>query len=87
MTGFGRAAFEIGGRSFEAEIRTVNHRHLDVRVRLPRQLTDHEPMVKSLVQARLERGKVDVNVSMPGGAMPPGELEVDREVAGQYVPP
>ena len=35
MTGFGRASFRVGGVAFEVEVRSVNHRHLDLRVRLP----------------------------------------------------
>ena len=67
MTGFGRATFEIAGRPFEVEIRTVNHRHLDSRIRLPRLLADQESLVKSLVQGGLSRGKVDVNISAGAG--------------------
>ena len=61
MTGFGRASFEVAGVSFAVEIRTVNHRHLDVRVRLPRQMADQEPLVKSLAQAkcRMEVGSAE----------------------------
>jgi uncharacterized protein YicC (UPF0701 family) len=40
MTGFGRSAFEVGGVRFDIEARSVNHRHLDLRFRLPRLLAD-----------------------------------------------
>ena len=40
MTGYGRGRFEVGGLAFEIEVRTVNHRYLDVRVKLPRLLAD-----------------------------------------------
>ena len=49
MTGFGRAAFEVDGVPYEVEIRTVNHRHLDVRARLPRSLAESEMQIKSRV--------------------------------------
>ena len=39
MTGFGRARFEVEGSAFEVEVRSVNHRYLDLRVRLPRSLS------------------------------------------------
>jgi uncharacterized protein (TIGR00255 family) len=85
MTGFGRASFEVAGRSFDVEIRSVNHRHLDARVRVPRPLADHESMAKSLVQARLGRGKVDVTITPSDPGRSDAELQVDAEVAGQYV--
>lgn len=84
MTGFGRAAFEVDGVEFEVEIRSVNHRHLDVRVRLPRQLADQESPVRARVQARLQRGKVDVNVATPSGALL-SEVEIDVDAARRYI--
>ena len=39
MTGFGAASFRVEERVFEVEVRSVNHRHLDTRVRLPRLLS------------------------------------------------
>jgi uncharacterized protein (TIGR00255 family) len=85
MTGFGRASFELTGVSFGVEIRTVNHRHLDAKVRLPRQLSEHEAAVNARVQGCLQRGRVDVSVSLAGGGSAAGELVVDDEVAAGYV--
>lgn len=85
MTGFGRASFEIAGRSFDVEIRSVNHRHLDARVRVPRPLADYEALAKSLVQERLGRGKVDVTIAPSDPGRSDAALQVDVEVAGQYV--
>ncbi|HEM45838.1 MAG TPA: DUF1732 domain-containing protein, partial [Alphaproteobacteria bacterium] len=85
MTGFGRASFEIAGRSFDVEIRSVNHRHLDARVRVPRPLADYEALAKSLVQERLGRGKVDVTIAPSDPGRADAALQVDVEVAGQYV--
>jgi uncharacterized protein (TIGR00255 family) len=85
MTGFGRASFEVAGVSFAVEIRSVNHRHLDTKVRVPRQLSEHESSVSARVQERLERGRVDVSISLAGGGTTSGQLVVDEEVAGSYV--
>ena len=62
MTGFGRA--EVSGQTMtvSAEARSVNHRHLDIAVRLPRALAAFEVDVRRLIQARLERGRVEVSV-------------------------
>ena len=45
MTGYGRADFEVGGLGFEIEVRSVNHRYLDARVKLPRMLAEREHAV------------------------------------------
>jgi uncharacterized protein (TIGR00255 family) len=85
MTGFGRADFEVMGVEFAVEARTVNHRHLDTRVRLPRLMADREHEVKSLVQGRFKRGKVDLTVSLASEAGAVTQLEVDRDAVEQYV--
>jgi uncharacterized protein (TIGR00255 family) len=85
MTGFGRARFELDGTSFDVEIRSVNHRHLDVRLRLPRSLAETESQLKTLVQERLQRGKVDASVALASGSAAPPTLEIDRELAARLV--
>jgi uncharacterized protein (TIGR00255 family) len=85
MTGFGRASFAVEGAGFDLEIRSVNHRYLDVRLRLPRLLAGFEAEVRTRVQSRFDRGKVDVVVQQPATAAPAPRLELDFEVAGRYL--
>ena len=85
MTGFGSAAFRCGAWSFELEARSVNHRHLDARVRLPRALTSLEPVLRSRVQERFGRGKLDVVVVAPEGGTPAPQLDIDLSVARDYL--
>jgi len=84
MTGFGRSRFEIEGQPFDCELRSVNHRYLDVRVRLPRRLGHGEAELRARLQERVARGKVDLTVAQPetGAAAP--RLEVDADAARQY---
>jgi len=85
MTGFGRASFQVEGHSFDVEVRTVNHRHLDVRLRLPRQLAAQEAAAKLLVQEHISRGKVDISVNQVDSDSVPTDLKVDEVLVGQYV--
>ena len=85
MTGFGRAAFEVDGIPFEVEIRSVNHRHLDVRTRVPRSLSESESQLKARVQERLRRGKVDASIAIASGSAAPPALEIDRALAERLV--
>lgn len=68
MTGFGRGRFSLGPSNFRVELRTVNHRFLDVRARLPWTDTELESRVTKQVHARLTRGRVDLTVEEEGGA-------------------
>lgn len=85
MTGFGRADFEVRGLLFEVEMRSVNNRYLDARAKLPRVFLSYEPVVKAAVQARLQRGKVDITIAQSSSSPPLARLEIDREAASQYV--
>jgi len=73
MTGFGRAAGAVQGWGVVVEARSVNHKGLDVKLRLPRALSADEPALLALVRSRLERGRVDVTVELAapltGGAV------------------
>src|SRR6267142_1106855 len=86
MTGFGRA--EASGESIAVtvEARSVNHRHLDVALRLPRALAALELDARRLVQSRLERGRVEVTVQLtPLGGAASQRVQVDGALAREYI--
>ena len=85
MTGYGQAAFEVDGIGFEVEIRSVNHRHLDARVRLPRGLTAFEGEVRAWIGERLGRGKVDASVRALAAGLPSESVELDLGAAERYL--
>jgi uncharacterized protein (TIGR00255 family) len=85
MTGFGNASFSADSGPFELDVRSVNHRHLDVRVRLPRALVSLEHDFHAHIQQRFARGKFDCRVATPEGASPAARLEVDVAVAHEYL--
>jgi len=62
MTGFGRAAFTAGGQGFSVEIKSLNHRYLDIKTKIPEPLSIVETRVRSLVKERLSRGSVLVTM-------------------------
>jgi len=84
MTGYGRSELDLGGARFEVEVRSVNHRYLDARAKLPRLLANADAALKTLAQQRLQRGKLDIHVA-PAGQSPTSQLEVDEAAAAQYV--
>jgi uncharacterized protein (TIGR00255 family) len=85
MTGFGRASFDVAGVRFDVEARSVNHRHFDLRLRLPRLLSNFEAASRDSVQERVSRGKVDVNVSASEGSSALQRLAIDEQAALEYV--
>lgn len=63
MTGFGRAAVLMDGRELTIELKSVNHRYLDLAFRMPRHVSFLEDEIRRMLTARLTRGHVDVFLS------------------------
>ena len=64
MTGFGRSLLQDGNTTVAVEVRTVNHRFLDLHVHLNRAFGFLESKVQQIVRNTIGRGRVDVNVSI-----------------------
>jgi len=62
MTGFGSAEGQIQGQRYKAELRSVNHRFLDLKVRLPRELSAFDAQVRQLVQGAFSRGSIELKI-------------------------
>jgi uncharacterized protein (TIGR00255 family) len=78
MTGFGLGEATLHGGRVTAEVRSLNHRFLEIRIRLPPELTDHSFFVEQLCRERLGRGRYDVSVRVESAALPPMELDLGR---------
>ena len=81
MTAFARIESQDEPGGVQWEIRSVNHRYLDVGVRLPEELRRLEPGVRQRVGAKLKRGKVDCMLRVLSAPSVPGGLPVDGELA------
>ena len=84
MTGFGQKQAPCQDGSVTVEIRSVNHRYLEVACRLPRPLHALEESLKKAVQQRCTRGRVDVTVTIQGGKGRGGLINLDQALAKQY---
>lgn len=82
MTGFG-AARTAGESDLSVEIRSVNGKFCDVRVRIPRDLSALEAKIAAAVKARVARGSVDCSIRRGSGAGPERVPVVDRELASR----
>jgi uncharacterized protein (TIGR00255 family) len=86
MTGFGRGEAVGEALTLTVEARSVNHRHLDIALRLPAALGSLEPEARRLIQARLERGRVDVVVQMASvDRRPLQDVRVNTALARRYL--
>ena len=81
MTGYGASAFSVGARRYEVELKSVNHRFLDLRFHLPRGFLSFEDELTRQVKARLSRGHLEISVrSLTGDEIAAG-FSVDLAAA------
>lgn len=85
MTGFGRASFENESKSYTIEVKSVNHRYLDVNIRMPRVLLTLEEKMRKIIKERINRGKVDVFVTYNSLSGNVGVATLNKELAESYI--
>ena len=84
MTGCGTGKAAGEGWEVTADLKTVNHRFLDISLRLPRNISFLEPVVRAEIGQALKRGHADVFLTVLSLAASSVQIEVDRDLALQY---
>ena len=84
MTGYGRARQTLNGRDITVEVRSVNNRYLDCKVKVPRTYIFAEDAVKARVQKAVSRGKVDVFITIDAAAADETVVAVNEPLARGY---
>ncbi|HVR42507.1 MAG TPA: YicC/YloC family endoribonuclease [Thermoanaerobaculia bacterium] len=87
MTGFGRASGKVGDRLFVSVLaKSVNHRYLEVSLRLPEVLWEMEPALRTLASERFHRGKLDLSIRAERLVDPDYEVRLSRNIAERVLP-
>ena len=84
MTGYGKSENVIEGHYFKIEIKSVNHRYLDITVRMPRQFQYMEDKFKNKISEKITRGKIEIFVNYECYSDGNYEVYVDRNLAKIY---
>ena len=85
MTGFGRCEIAENSRKFTVEIKSVNHRYLDVNIKIPKAFNFFESAVRSELKKYISRGKVDVFISCEDFSEKNSTVHYNREIAAAYL--
>src|SRR5712692_7339039 len=85
MTGYGRGAAARDGLSVEVELKGVNHRYLDLKMKLPAELAPLEPELRARVQKIVERARLDVGFALSSAQPPSYRVEVNRALVHGYL--
>jgi uncharacterized protein (TIGR00255 family) len=85
MTGFGRCEVVDAKSRFTVEIKSVNHRYLDVNIKMPKKLNFFESNIRSLLKEYTERGKVDIFITYEDFTEGNYSLKYNEGLAGEYL--
>lgn len=85
MTGFGRCEISDEERKFTIEMKGVNHRYLDVNIRMPKKLNYFETAIRNFLKQSIQRGKVDIFITYEDLSESQVSLRYNEALAGEYL--
>jgi uncharacterized protein (TIGR00255 family) len=85
MTGYGEASSQIRGTRVTVQVRSLNHRHLDLQLRAPREYLSFEEEIRKVIRQKISRGRLDVFINRSPAKGQGRRLELDEELLGEYL--
>ena len=85
MTGFGRSEVLKDSRKFTVELKSVNHRYLDVNIRMPKKLNFFETSIRTLLKSYADRGKVDIFITYEDLSQSQVSVKYNAALAAEYL--
>ena len=85
MTGYGKATLSRENREYQIEIKSVNHRYLDMNIKMPKTISYLEEEVKKTIMTYVKRGKVDVFITFENNSTEGRKIQINKEIASVYI--
>ena len=85
MTGYGKQNLSVEGREYQIEIKSVNHRYMDINVKIPKAISYLEETIKKEISNKIKRGKIDVFVSFENNSEEGRKIEINKQLAKLYI--
>lgn len=85
MTGFGRAKQIINEREYNIEIKSVNHKYNDINIKLPRNISYIEEMVRKQISNKISRGKIDIYITFNNFSIDGKLVTINKDLAKLYI--
>ena len=85
MTGYGKQSLNVEKREYQVEIKSVNHRYLDINIKLPKSISYLEDTIKKEISAKIKRGKIDVFVTFENNSQEGKNITINKELAKLYI--
>ena len=85
MTGYGKATLSVENREYQIEIKSVNHRYLDMNIKMPKTISYLEEEVKKAIMTYVKRGKIDVFITFENNSTEGRKIQINKEIASIYI--
>ena len=85
MTGYGKQSLNVEKREYQIEIKSVNHRYLDINIKLPKSISYLEDAIKKEISEKIKRGKIDVFVTFENNSQEGKNITINKELAKLYI--
>lgn len=85
MTGYGEASSQIRGTRVTVQVRSLNHRHLDLQIRAPREYLSFEEEIRKIIRQKISRGRLDVFISRSPAKGQGRRLALDEDLLAEYL--
>ena len=85
MTGYGKSTLSNNSREYQLEIKSVNHRYLDISIKMPKVLSYLEEEIKKEISTKIKRGKIDVYVNFENSSTEGKEIKINTDIAKIYI--
>lgn len=85
MTGYGKQSLNVEKREYQVEIKSVNHRYLDINIKLPKSISYLENTIKKEISAKIKRGKIDVFITFENNSQEGKNITINKELAKLYI--
>ena len=85
MTGYGKGKASLAGSKVECDLKSVNHRFLEINIRMPKEYLFLESEIKELVSEKIKRGRLDMFLTIDAGSTLVRSVDFDEKTAGKYL--
>lgn len=85
MTGYGKSSLCINSREYQIEIKAVNHKYIDVNIKLPRVISYLEDEVRKYIISKIKRGKIDITITFENYGKDGNNIKINTELAKFYI--
>ena len=85
MTGYGKQSLSVEKREYQIEMKSVNHRYLDINIKLPKSISYLEDTIKKEISAKIKRGKIDVFITFENNSQDGKNITINKELAKLYI--